>query len=70
MTKTEVNQMKHEHEFRTGRSKNVETCFCGRFRFTEKGLKEGGIVEEIKPPVAGIPCANMRDLDRIMRGDL
>lgn len=23
---------KHAHEFKTGRSKNVETCSCGRFR--------------------------------------
>lgn len=59
--------MKHKHEFKTGRSKNVETCFCGRFRFTAEGLKKGVIVEE-RVKEKGIPCGNMCEFDRLMKG--
>lgn len=35
----------HTHEFKTGRSDKVETCYCGKFRFTDKA-----------EPIAGIPA--------------
>jgi hypothetical protein len=32
--------MKHTCEFKPGRSESVETCRCGKFRFTKKWLEE------------------------------
>lgn len=35
----------HKHTYTVGRSGDVETCSCGRFRFTAQGLAK-------HPPVA------------------
>lgn len=37
---------KHTHEFKTGRSKTVEVCQCGSFRFVNLNLSD--IIQEEK----------------------
>jgi hypothetical protein len=37
----------HTHEFRPGRSGSIETCRCGKFRFTAEYLKNNPSVVEV-----------------------
>ncbi len=39
--------MAHTHQFTVGKSGNVETCTCGKFRFTAKQLAENPPIVEV-----------------------
>jgi hypothetical protein len=45
---------KHVHVFRKGRSVSVETCSCGKFRFTEEWLKGNAPVIELVETVEAL----------------
>jgi hypothetical protein len=67
----------HAHKFKKGRSKNVETCACGKFRniiseenpaIEAKTAKQGEAVEHTPGPWAlKIGSADLREMSEIVK---